>query len=33
MNGCNVIDTVIGIIGLVLTAIAIGISIGKNNRH
>lgn len=35
MNGYEVLDAVIGIIGLVLTAIAVGITIGKNknNRH
>ena len=27
------INVVIGIIGLVLTAIAVGITIGKKNRH
>ena len=29
----EVINVVIGIIGLVLTAIAVGITIGKKNRH
>ena len=34
MNGYEVLDAVIGIIGLVLTAVAVGIAIGKkNNRH
>ena len=33
MNGYEVINVVIGIIGLVLTAIAVGITTGKKNRH
>lgn len=34
MNGYEVMDLVIGIVGLVVTAIAVGIAIGnKNNRH
>ena len=33
MNDYEVINVVIGIIGLVLTAVAVGITIGKKNRH
>lgn len=34
MNSYEVLDVVIGVIGLVVSAIAVGIAIGnKNNRH
>ena len=34
MDSYEVIDVVISIVGLVITAIAVGITIGnKNNRH
>ena len=34
MNSYEVLDVVIGVIGLVVSAIVVGIAIGnKNNRH
>ena len=33
MIDSKVIDVVISIVGLVVTAIAVGIAIGKDNRH
>ena len=35
MNDAELLQAVIGIVGLVLTALAVGITIGKgkNNRH
>ena len=33
MNDYEVLDIIISVIGLLISAIAIGITIGKNNRH